>query len=605
VDNGVPFAFVDKAVRSSFTYFYAVTAFDINSVKSGPSSLESPLITKTVTPRAPSGQEVSGTLTPNLLGEGGVVLAKGTVPAIDPTTGEFAGPMPPADGWDVGLAAFVPQLLADGSASVTIDSVVPGSAFASVNTPVAYYVTATGAGAPVKTTLSMAQDASFSGVSANDATASVNFVATTLSNTQSGRFGGDSTYQFAGKATVIIPGAWRTAGWGRADANAFPASSAQNGPRWWDGATNETTSGPTSGNCAPSVGTCGNTTAVPDVNKTAGALSNVTGLMHVAAYNTVPSVPARDFEGITGGVVRAADFKVYWGAAGAVDSVVDVTHQLPVPFSPVIRATWGFLTGASFAGAGTPAAGSTDDGNNNLLTWQDVFCVAPAPLYMATDGDGSAGCGGTASPAPLKNTATLSPIAISSSAFQFKAAVATGNGFIFYLNGHFFLMQMAALPAAGTVWNARFYSGAVTGTAAAGNYAFVSATRPPAVPGLTLAAQYTGSKLNIAATDTTLLANIHTVPDPYYATNALEISPNKKVLKFVNLPGQCIVRIYSLSGVLIQVLTHNDVQGGGELTWDLRNRNSQFVASGVYFYHVETADGKSKTGRFTVVNFAQ
>jgi hypothetical protein len=28
------------------------------------------------------------------------------------------------------------------------------------------------------------------------------------------------------------------------------------------------------------------------------------------------------------------------------------------------------------------------------------------------------------------------------------------------------------------------------------------------------------------------------------------------------------------------------------------------VASGVYFYHVETPDGKSKVGRFTVVNFA-
>ena len=34
-------------------------------------------------------------------------------------------------------------------------------------------------------------------------------------------------------------------------------------------------------------------------------------------------------------------------------------------------------------------------------------------------------------------------------------------------------------------------------------------------------------------------------------------------------------------------------------------RNNQFVASGVYFYHVESASGKAKIGRFTVVNFAQ
>jgi hypothetical protein len=94
------------------------------------------------------------------------------------------------------------------------------------------------------------------------------------------------------------------------------------------------------------------------------------------------------------------------------------------------------------------------------------------------------------------------------------------------------------------------------------------------------------------------------VPDPYYVSNALETTANQKVLQFVNLPMQAIVRIYSLSGVLVNVLTHDDQSGGGRLTWDLRNRNNQFVASGVYFYHVETPDGKTKVGRFTVVNFA-
>src|SRR5262249_22983105 len=50
-DNGVTFAFVDQGVRNSFTYFYSVTAFDVNSFTSGPSSLESPRITKSATPR--------------------------------------------------------------------------------------------------------------------------------------------------------------------------------------------------------------------------------------------------------------------------------------------------------------------------------------------------------------------------------------------------------------------------------------------------------------------------------------------------------------------------------------------------------------------------
>jgi hypothetical protein len=163
-------------------------------------------------------------------------------------------------------------------------------------------------------------------------------------------------------------------------------------------------------------------------------------------------------------------------------------------------------------------------------------------------------------------------------------------------------MQMAALPAAGTIWHARFYSGAITGTA--GSYAFAGEVRPPNVPGLRVRVAYTGSTLDPSTTSAENLARVHTVPDPYYVSNALETTANQKVLQFVNLPAQAVVRIYSLSGVLVNVLTHNDPQGGGLLTWDLRNRNNQFVASGVYFYHVEAPDGQTKVGRFTVVNFA-
>jgi hypothetical protein len=52
----------------------------------------------------------------------------------------------------------------------------------------------------------------------------------------------------------------------------------------------------------------------------------------------------------------------------------------------------------------------------------------------------------------------------------------------------------------------------------------------------------------------------------------------------------------------VDVLEHNDPTGGGEANWSVRNRNQQFVASGVYFYHIETPSGAEKVGRFTVVN---
>jgi hypothetical protein len=183
---------------------------------------------------------------------------------------------------------------------------------------------------------------------------------------------------------------------------------------------------------------------------------------------------------------------------------------------------------------------------------------------------------------------------------------ATGNGFIFYIAGKFYVMQMATTLAAccqSTVWNLRTYSGTITGTP--GSFNFVGDTRPPAVPGLTAQIDITGSTFNTAVTNDSLMANVHTVPDPYYVTNALELTSNTKVLRFVNLPAQAIIRIYSSSGILVNILSHNDAGGGGEAVWNLRNRNNQFVASGVYFYHVEGPDGHTKVGRFTVVNYAQ
>jgi hypothetical protein len=192
--------------------------------------------------------------------------------------------------------------------------------------------------------------------------------------------------------------------------------------------------------------------------------------------------------------------------------------------------------------------------------------------------------------------------------------VADGSGIAIVINGEVFIMKMAAIPPAGRVWHLRAITGSMTATCTpelgpvmtdCSNYTFTPPTlRPSRAPGLTYQVTVSQS-YSVDSTVAGDLSRVHTVPDPYYVTNSLEITPNTKILKFVNLPNRAIVRIYSVSGVLVQVLTLNDVTGGGELTWNLRNRNNQFVASGVYFYHVEGPDGQTKVGRFTVVNFAQ
>jgi hypothetical protein len=142
----------------------------------------------------------------------------------------------------------------------------------------------------------------------------------------------------------------------------------------------------------------------------------------------------------------------------------------------------------------------------------------------------------------------------------------------------------------------------VTGSAAQANFAFVPAVRPPNVPGLRAQLSFQGTQLNAAATSDSLLDKIHTVPDPFYLMSGFEVSPDTLQLKFVHLPAMAIVRIYSQYGILVNVLTHNDPTGGGELTWDLKSRSGKQVASGVYFYHVETMDHKHRIGRFIVVS---
>ena len=112
------------------------------------------------------------------------------------------------------------------------------------------------------------------------------------------------------------------------------------------------------------------------------------------------------------------------------------------------------------------------------------------------------------------------------------------------------------------------------------------------------------SPTSTVATTNFDLTKVHTVPDPYYVTNGYEATTENKVLEFVNLPSQAIIRIYTSSGILVNMLEHNSTDFGGNETWNLRNRNNQVVASGVYFYMIEAGDAR-RVGRFTVVNFAQ
>jgi hypothetical protein len=73
-------------------------------------------------------------------------------------------------------------------------------------------------------------------------------------------------------------------------------------------------------------------------------------------------------------------------------------------------------------------------------------------------------------------------------------------------------------------------------------------------------------------------------------------------VEFRNLPAcQSTVRIYTVSGDLVEVLYHDG--SSGSLAWDLVSRNGQDVTSGIYLFSVEPDDDSfpRTIGKFIII----
>ncbi|MGV3611991.1 MAG: T9SS type A sorting domain-containing protein [Fluviicola sp.] len=78
---------------------------------------------------------------------------------------------------------------------------------------------------------------------------------------------------------------------------------------------------------------------------------------------------------------------------------------------------------------------------------------------------------------------------------------------------------------------------------------------------------------------------INVVPNPYYAFSEYERNRIDTRVKIVNLPDQCTVTIYNVSGKMIrQYKKDNEITF---IDWDLKNTIGVPIASGVYLIHVE------------------
>jgi hypothetical protein len=104
------------------------------------------------------------------------------------------------------------------------------------------------------------------------------------------------------------------------------------------------------------------------------------------------------------------------------------------------------------------------------------------------------------------------------------------------------------------------------------------------------------SNASLAATG---LDRIRAVPNPYYTRSNYEINQFNRVMRFINLPETCTVRIFNLGGDLVRTLDKSDVTSS-VLDWDLETENGLPVASGVYIFHVDAPGVGSTFGRIAV-----
>jgi hypothetical protein len=101
------------------------------------------------------------------------------------------------------------------------------------------------------------------------------------------------------------------------------------------------------------------------------------------------------------------------------------------------------------------------------------------------------------------------------------------------------------------------------------------------------------------------LEEVVVVPNPFVVrsgfagTTTTGGDPGGKI-GFYNLPKQCTIRVISYSGQLVETINHDS--GLYSTEYMQVTRNNQLIASGVYFYVVETPDGKRVHGKFVVIH---
>ncbi len=158
-----------------------------------------------------------------------------------------------------------------------------------------------------------------------------------------------------------------------------------------------------------------------------------------------------------------------------------------------------------------------------------------------------------------------------------------------------------------TTWRLYFEADGTAGQIppAAGDI-FRIATRKPFRTGDRVTFTVSGKRFDLQKAKVDL-DKIAVVPNPYVAAAAWEPSSpfrtgrGERRIYFTNLPPACTIRIYTISGYLVDTIEHKETIENGSESWNLLSRDGQDIAYGIYLYHVQAPGIGEKIGKFALI----
>ncbi len=141
---------------------------------------------------------------------------------------------------------------------------------------------------------------------------------------------------------------------------------------------------------------------------------------------------------------------------------------------------------------------------------------------------------------------------------------------------------------------------------AAGDVYFIATTRPFTAEDV-YSFRTTAARVDEAQA-ANVLDRIRVVPNPYVVTNLIEPldlqnprDRGERRLYFDLLPQKCTIRIFTVTGELVDMIEHETAIDNGQAFWNLTTRDNFPLAYGVYIYHVDAGTLGQKIGRFAVI----